>query len=185
MNKTTIVLWGELGKQFTPTIEAEVSTLGEVVRCLCANFPSLKDYLVQSTCRYQVTIRRNQAEFTVDPEASRLSCIPVEGAEVVISPVVAGSGGIGRVFAGIALVGIGILTGGVGLAITGAAMALNGILGGAPDAPKPEDDDRQSLVFGGATTTTEEGNRIPVVAAHEYIVGVQIISFAIKSELNS
>jgi predicted phage tail protein len=101
---------------------------------------------------------------------------------VTITPVVGGSGGLGRLFLGVALIGIGILTGGTGLLIAGVAMTLQGILGGSPDAPKPEDKDSQSLVFSGAATTTAEGNRIPIVAGHEYIVGVQIVSFAIKSE---
>jgi predicted phage tail protein len=102
--------------------------------------------------------------------------------EIIITPVLGGSGGIGRLFLGAALIGIGILTGGTGLILAGAAMALQGILGGSPDAPKPDENDAQSLVFSGQNTTTTEGNRLSVIAAHKYLVGCQIISFAIKSE---
>ncbi|NEQ64560.1 MAG: hypothetical protein F6K21_03460 [Symploca sp. SIO2D2] len=183
---TTIQLNGHLGDRYTPEFQAYVQTLGESLRCLFANFPTLKDYLLQCDnqgYRYKVIVKGHNWETQLDPErAERLGGFPVQGMTVIIIPVIAGSGGIGRLFLGIALIGIGILTGGTGLLIAGIAMTLQGILGGSPDSPKPEDEDKQSLVFGGAATTTNEGNRIPIIAAHRYIVGVQIVSFAIKSE---
>lgn len=183
---TTIKLWGQLSDRFIPEMQAHVRTLGEALRCLFANFPDFRNYILsldEQGYKYRIVVKGEGWETQLDPDkADRLGGFPVTGTEISIVPVVGGSGGLGRLFIGIALIGIGLATGGLGLVLAGAAMTLQGLLGGSPDSPKPDDSDKQSLVFNGQATNTQEGTRIPIIGAHRYMVGVQIVSFAIKSE---
>lgn len=181
---TTIRLWGTLGDRFIPSMQAHVKTLGEAMRCIFANFPDFRNYILsldEQGYKYRVVVKGKGWETQLDPDAEGLGGFPVSGMEVSIVPVVGGSGTLGKIFIGIALIGIGVATGGFGLIIAGAAMALQGLTN-SPDAPSSDDEKKQSLVFNGAATNTTEGTRIPIIGAHRYMVGVQIVSFAIKSE---
>ena len=182
---TKIYLHGKLEQIFFAQAEYEVKTLSKAVRALTQLNPEISNYFLEEKELYRLWVEIGGEKIYLHQKNFCHHNLMVENASIHISPVVSGSGGIGKFFAGIALVGIGILTGGVGLSLLGASFALSAIAGGSPDAPNPEDDNKQSIIFNGASTTTGEGYGIPIIAANLYVVGGQLISFSIESEYTS
>ena len=98
----TIKVYGDLAKFLGQNVfEAEVNTVGEVVRFLCCNFRKLEAYMVDKF--YKVLIGK-QTFYDLE-----LVNLPLEDGTIRIIPVVGGnfgSGGIFEIIAGIALVAV-------------------------------------------------------------------------------
>lgn len=177
-----IVLWGKLGELIIPEMEAEVSTLREALLCLDANFPhffsTIMDLSAQGYC-YQLVLSDDNVCLEFDgTKPETYADFMIEGKTLTISPVIAGSS-LGKLFMGLALVGIGLITGGTGFILAGIAMGLQSLFSGHPD--KPKEGDPESIVVSGQTNTTSEGTRIPIIIG-EYLVGDQILSATYKTE---
>jgi predicted phage tail protein len=178
-----IVLWGVLGELVVPEIEAEVSTVKEALLCLDANYPHFFQTILDLSAQgyhYQVVLSDENICLEFDGTKPEVYAnFQIEGKTLTISPVIAGAGGLGKLFMGLALIGIGIATGGTGFILAGIAMGLQSIFSGNPD--KPKENDPESLVVSGQTNTTSEGTRIPIIIG-EYLVGDMVLSATYKTE---
>ena len=190
---TTIAVVGELSGKYKP-VTGVAFTLNESFRMLYCAYPELKQTFGRDD-KYQIVLRNktrlNDLMQNDDTNASSLPGyylqqiipeMPVAGKEILIMPVVEGSGTVGRLIGGLALVGLGVLTGGTSLIIAGAVMAAQSLFFGYGEAPTDEEQKR-SEILGTGNLNVAEGNPIQVVYGHEVIVGgLQVLSFSIKSE---
>ena len=169
--------------------EAEVSTPGEGVRCMIANWPEVADHMRQHD--YRVLIGD-------DAIGSDQLSYPAAGAVVSFIPVVSGAGGdTGMIIAGVALVGFSLAFPGIGAAIGGAAMTSIGLAGGALIlggvagmlTPTPqlqavdnnrsqlerEEDTGESFSFSSSlANTTQTGAVVPVIFGEIYTGSVVV-----------
>ena len=99
--------------------EAVINQPIDAIRFLKANFAGLEKHM--SNQNYQVYM----GEHNIDEE---LLDFPSGGLDIKIIPVVAGAGNIGKIIAGIALIGFAVFTGGTGI------FGVN-VIGGAGVAP--------------------------------------------------
>ena len=97
--------------------EAVINQPIDAIRYLRANYAGIDKHLASQN--YQVYI----GEHIIDEE---LLDFPSGGLDVKIVPVIAGAGNIGKIIAGVALIGFAIFTGGMGFSILG-----EGIMSGA------------------------------------------------------
>lgn len=184
----TIYLQGELADYSTPQITVAVSSVAEAIAALKANFKDFANYLFEASNRgvnYQIRVGYQEIgeEHLKCPIAKKVQSIR-------IMPVIAGAGAVGKIIAGVALIGAGFLTGGVGflglsstsLFVTGGALLLQGISALFSRQPSPDSkDDKKSLVFGGTSSTTvKEGGRVPIIYGVA-LVGMYIISAKITT----
>jgi len=185
---------------------AEISSAGEAIRMLLANFPGLERHMAD---QYYKVI--------VDNYEAGLDEINYPASQVIkIVPVLGGAGGgTGQILAGVALIAAAIITGGiasagvalggfmgigtVGTAVVGIGAAL--VLGGVAQllSPTPqigqlgpvssgglgnrttentELDPQASYSFSGIQNTSKQGVPVPVVYG-ETIVGSVVISAGI------
>ena len=110
-----VVLRGELGKQFGRVHHFDLNTPAEAIRALCANFEGFQQALVTAAERgvgYIVQVGKLAIE-----ELEEIHNPTGQSEEISITPVLAGAGGggIGQIFAGIALVAVSFLLPGAGL----------------------------------------------------------------------
>lgn len=181
----TIKLFGEIAEKFTDEFTAAVRTTKEAVECMCINFPGFHEYLLNSDDRgvvFKVLI--GDTWELGDPEEVYYP-IP-ENRTISITPVIAGSGRVGKIIAGVALLGLGIAgVGFLGLSafqvgMLGGLLLVQGLFGGQTQAPDPEDAEQKSYVFNGPTNTIAQGNRIQLVWG-QILVGSQTISASITA----
>lgn len=135
-----VKVYGQLAKRLGQKVfKVDVATPGEAVRFLCANFPGLDQWLIDSE-QDGVGYRVKVSKTSVGYDELSMGCDPA--ATISITPVLAGAGGgAGQIFAGIGLVAAAILLGpaaggflglGAGLGgTTGAGAAISlGLIGG-------------------------------------------------------
>jgi predicted phage tail protein len=122
-----VKLYGQLAKFIgSRVLEADVATAAEAVRMLAANFPGLEKHMADQ--HYRVTV--GTYDLTLDEIHD-----PAGQQDIMIVPVIAGAGAMGKILAGIALIAGAIILGplvggfmGLGLGLSGAGM---GIIGGS------------------------------------------------------
>lgn len=182
MPLTTIYLKGDLADRFTAEFRADINSAREAIRALEANFDGFRQHLVQSHedgVGYRILVGEDW-----ELDASQL-LLPTGRSPITIIPVVGGSGGVGKIIAGAAMLGLGLT--GVGLlgltasttALTGGVLLLGGLVG-MFNRPKDEEEKKTTLAFNGATNTVGSGGVVPVVYG-ELIVGSQVISAQIRT----
>ncbi|MBS1168033.1 MAG: hypothetical protein H6R00_4058 [Proteobacteria bacterium] len=175
-----IHLHGALGKRFGRLHCLDVATAGEAGRALAAVLPGFRDFAVGKWFRVVRGDRRKGLALGEDDLAFELG-----SADLHIVPVLAGSGGrggLGKIIAGVFLIGaafffpgsIAALGTATGLGITagqvaglGLALAMTGL--GQMLAPKPKSTsgkDQSSYLFDGGTNVTTEGGPVPLVYGH-------------------
>ena len=125
-----VILRGELGKLFGRVHSFDLNTPAEAIRALCANFEGFQRELTEAGERgigYMVQIGKD-AMASLDEIGN-----PTGQAEAIsITPVLQGAGGggggIGKIFAGIALVAAAVVLGPIGAAVglTGGAVFAAG-----------------------------------------------------------
>jgi predicted phage tail protein len=191
----TIRIYGRLAKFLKRRkFEAEVSSAAEAVRFLLANFPQLEQHMVDQHYRVSVGSYDLAVDELHDPAGLQ---------EIKIVPVVAGAGAVGRIIAGVALIGLSILTAGATIGLLGLAAPLaispilvgigaSLVLGGVaqlltpvPKVPQgaasnTDQDPRKSYSFSGIQQTSRQGVPVPVVYG-ETLVGSVVISAGIDT----
>ena len=188
---TKVKLLGELGRRFGRVHQFHLSTHAEAIAALAANFSNFWAYLLQTSDRgigYKV-IARSPCGFThLDEESLDLSAQEL----LIIAPVPCGSGGVGRIIAGVALIAAAGPLGGLGIlgltatnfTLVGAALLLSGVsqlLSPVPKAPKAtEDKSRNSFISNGVTNVSTPGQCIPVVYG-THLTGSIVISSGITT----
>jgi predicted phage tail protein len=170
-------LHGALGKRFGRVHSLDVATAGEAGRALAAVLPGFRDFAVGKWFRVVRGDRRKGLALGEDDLGFQLG-----SADLHIVPVLAGAGrnGLGKIIAGVFLIGAAFFFPGTiaaigtstGLGITaaqvaglGVALALTGL--GQMLAPKPKSTkDQSSYLFEGGTNVATEGGPVPLVYGH-------------------
>lgn len=130
-----VKVYGALRKKLGQCrFEFEVDTPAQAIKALCANFPGLDKWLIdseQTGMGFRVAVGKER----ITPEDASLALLPWSERDVFsIAPVVAGAGGgVGRIFAGIGLIALSFISFGAGSALAGVG-AAGGIFGGAAAA---------------------------------------------------
>ena len=183
---STIRIYGRLAKFLKRRVfKADVSSAAEAVRFLLANFPHLEPELSQG--HYRVSVG------ALDLSEDELGH-PTGQQEIKIVPVVAGAGAVGRIIAGVLLIGAALIIGqpwlgatAYGLIVgTGASLVLGGVsqllspVPTVPQGPNTEQDPRKSYSFSGVQNTSRQGVPVPVVYG-ETLVGSIVISAGIDT----
>ncbi len=194
-----IKVYGRLAKFLGErTFEAEVKTPIDTFKFLLANFPNLERHMKEQN--YCVKVGKNDIDETqlFDPMGEQ---------EIKIVPVAAGARRLGRVLAGVALIGVAIASGGAGFALgsggigfigTGAVpsalaaaagnfgiyLALSGAAQMLTPVPQPpgvsEDPQSQNFSFSGVQNTSRAGTAIPVIYG-EIFTGSLVVSAGIDT----
>lgn len=199
---TTIYLYGALGRKFTHRLQMEVSSVGEAVRGLMANFPNFQQYMMaHSEPGYQIILGtepvKGAEEFDYPVGRQCIKIVPVlAGAAkssiigiiigvVLIAAAIAFSP-VGSVFLAASLGSISAGTA-VGIGLIGASLAFGGIsqlLAGTPNTPDAGNFEKQanrpSSVFNGPVNTIEQGHPVPI-GYGRMRVGSAVISASIQT----
>jgi predicted phage tail protein len=191
-----IKLYGQLAKFIgSRVLEADVATAAEAVRMLAANFPGLDKHMADQ--HYRVTV--GSYDLTLDEIHD-----PAGQQDIMIVPVIAGAGAVGRILAGIAIIalsfGIGALAsagvtlggiGGIGTIGTafvgiGASLVLGGVaqllapVPTVPQGPSSDNDPRKTYNFSGIQQTSRQGVPVPCVYGLT-LVGSVVISAGVDT----
>jgi len=173
-----IHLHGALGKRFGRLHCLDVATAGEAGRALAAVLPGFRDFAVGKWFRVVRGDRRaglviGENELTFELGSADLHIVPVLAGR-------GGRGGLGKIIAGVFLIGAAFFFPGTiaaigtstGLGITaaqvaglGVALALSGL--GQMLSPKAKSTkDQSSYLFDGGANVTTEGGPVPLVYGH-------------------
>lgn len=188
----TITLYGHLGKQFGRRHQFEVATPAEAIRALCSNYKGF----AQAIANGQWRIRMGKIEQALEDINH-----PIQD-EIKIIPVVAGSGGLGKIILGAALIAasfylpgmtyfsayssFGINASSIAMGL-GTSLVLSGVSQVLFAPPKASNQSREnvenlpSYIFNGAVNTTGQGNPVPLCYGR-LRVGSQVISAGLHSE---
>lgn len=191
----TVKLEGELADLFIDTIDLAVSTVGEVIRALKANFNGFFDYLQKSSSRgvyYKVYVGHQQVG---EPE---LICpIAKKVKSIRIVPIFMGAGGEGtqwwQILAGVGLIGAAFLLPAIGIQLgstiftasqlitVGSLLLLSGILSIFQPQKQPDKEEKQSNSFS-PLENAGEGGRMRIVYG-VMMVGIMPISAKLDSAI--
>lgn len=188
-----IKLYGQLAKFIgSRVLEADVATAAEAVRMLAANFPGLEKHMADQ--HYRVTV--GTYDLTLDEIHD-----PAGQQDIMIVPVIAGAGAVGRILLGAALIVGAFFTGGAtiglfGLAApvlvssvlfkVGALLLLGGVaqlLSPVPTIPQgagSDNDPRKTFNFSGIQQTSRQGVPVPCVYGLT-LVGSVVISAGVDT----
>ena len=182
----TIRLYGALGKEFGTEHRFAIISPGEALQALAANFPRFTAKLRHGF--YKVIIGTRKTGTELDNETILTHRIGADDIHIIPVTKGRGRGGLGKVLAGILLVGLAAFGGplmatslgaggltvgtamghiGLGLTMTGVASML------APSQDASESD--PSFTMAGPQVTLREGGIIPIVYG-ECVVGGTMIS---------
>lgn len=182
----TIRLYGALGKEFGTTHHFDITSPGEAFQALHANFARFTDKLRHGF--YKVIVGKRSTGTELDQDTILHHQIGTD--EIHVVPVIEGRrGGLGKILAGVLLVGLAMFGGplaatalgasgtltvgsiagqlGAGLMLTGVASLL------APSAETGETE--KSFTMSGPSNNTREGGIVPIVYG-ECVVGGTLIS---------
>ena len=157
--------------------EAVANTPTDALRFLAVNFKGLDKHMAEQF--YQVKLGKTNLDYEE-------LLYPAGYEEIKIIPVVSGSGNIGKILAGIALIGLAFAMGGSGFSLLktplwtaksglnwaalagriGMVLVLTGVAGlltPIPEVDDSESDPRNSFSFSGIQNTARAGTVIPVI----------------------
>ena len=155
----TIKVYGKLQKHLGKRdFHALVKTPAEAIRFLLANFPTLRPVLEEG--KYRISVGETKLPLAKKPECLHYPCADIESIRII--PVISGAGGdgLGKVLAGITIIGFSLLVPAASIGLTGAQMTSVGLFGGAlllggisqmltplPKVPEIESDPRSNYNF--------------------------------------
>jgi predicted phage tail protein len=192
----TIVLHGQLGKEFGKKHKLDVKTAAEAVRALIANFPAIERFLMErKEFGYRVKVGREVISH-VDELAN-----PVSSQTISFTPVIVGAGSdLGNIILGTLLIaaavfnpfaalgGTALLTGtaatiAIGVGTSLIVSGVSGMLAPKPKTMEPGNrpENKPSYNFNGPVNTIAQGNPVPV-GYGRMIVGGAVISAGITTE---
>jgi predicted phage tail protein len=197
----TIRLLGEAGRRFGRKFQLAVKTPAEALRALCVQIPDLRQYLVNSGEN-----GINWRVVTEDPmglDEEQLAW-PMSK-RMVLAPIPAGRGAVGRIVAGVALlaatflipgaaawlgptavslisgVAVSMIFGGVAELLTPTPKMDNvgGRVGGGPTSGR-SDDQLKSFTFDKSNANTKQGEVVPVLYGERIIGALPVLSFGLE-----
>lgn len=181
----TIELHGALAEKFGKYFKLQVDTAREAAHAIAEQLPEFKRFMLtaeQAGMRFAVFLDEQTKERNIgEDDLDNIT----DAQTIHIVPRLMGSGGKAfgwlQVVAGAALVGFGAFTFGatssIGMGMIGAGVGL--MLGGATSLLMPtpkldvqdEDGNRANYGFGGAVTTTAQGNAVPLLFGERMVGG--------------
>jgi len=199
-----IYLYGDLGEKFGKIHKLAVSSIGEAIRAMEANFPGFKSH-IKKEGQYQVCRGEVLAETEADLEKTEqlneeTVKMNFQTGDFHIAPVIEGADRNGKgwfqIILGIILIVVGaVLTAygvggpiggylinlGIGLVLSG----LGTLLTPTPENPTTVEPDRpaenRSFLFNGPVNTMEQGGVIPLVYGR-FTKGSTVLSAALQAE---
>lgn len=149
----TIRLLGEAGRRFGRRFQLAVKTPAEAVRALCVQMPELRQYIVNSD--ENGIVWRIVTDHAMGLDEDQL--LWPMSKRLVLAPIPAGRGAVGRIVAGVALVAVSVLllpgaalAGALGFSIGGQAVGIAASIG-------------LSMVFGGVAQLLTPTPKMPTV----------------------
>jgi len=189
-----IMLYGALGKQFGRVHRYSVKTPREAIKAMCVTLPGFRKAMGDGYGYRLLVGGRDDLDL-------QQTCLPISpNKSLRIVPVVAGSGGLGKMIIGAALIAFSVwqpefgafTIGSFSTSVAsiagsiGSSLLLGGIsqmLFAPPKAPTPAEapNNQPSYLFNGAVNTTGQGNAIPLCYG-TFLCGSQVISSGLDSE---
>lgn len=189
-------LLGELGRRFGRSFQFVADTPKQVISALSNQLPGFRDYLVNAH-------ERGIAFRLVDEDPDGLSyenlLMPVR--RLIIAPLISGSGAIGRILLGVALVALSFVSFGAGTAFAGfvngafaagsgalfnlgLGLVVTGIASLISPQPQKESKTQPSYLFSNSAETTIQGQPIPVLygrflAAAPLVVSASVTTYQV------
>jgi predicted phage tail protein len=189
-----IILTGELAKRFGREHTFSISTPGEAIRAMCANFRDFAKFLTESDKRgvaYRVTVDKSplgELDNLHNPFSATIRIVPV---------ITGGKSAFGQIILGAALIAASFFVPGLAFAVAGTTLAsvafgvgVSLVLGGVsqmlapqPKAMQPSEkpENQPSYTFNGPVNTTAQGQCVPV-GYGRLIVGSAVISAGLTSD---
>lgn len=166
-----VYLEGELGDKFMPHMQIQCDTVADVFRCLDANFEGVKNYFVekeQNNIGYEIHVAKQK----ITDEREML--MEVGEGDIIISPIPAGSGDIGKIIVGTIIAIVGIMVGNPQLIAMGVNIALAGIQGLLAPDPAEDEPEQESYLFQGTAQVIAQGAPVPVLYGRLRVPGQPI-----------
>lgn len=183
----TVKLLGAFGREFGRIHHLAVETPAEAVRALCVLFPTFRVRVLEQADMGMAWRLVTDDPLGLDADRARAG---IPGDRLVLAPIIEGRGGVGRILAGVAFIGLGLITGGAGflglsatsLFLTGGALVLGGVaslLTKTPKAaPNADTKDLESSLYSDAAGTGGQGRPVPVVYGLRRIENPLVVSFS-------
>jgi len=202
----TIRLLGEAGRRFGRRFQLAVKTPAEALRALCVQLPALRQYLLESGEN-----GINWRVVTEDPMGlDEDQLLWPLSKRMVLAPMPAGKGGVGKILAGVAIVVAAVFTGGAAIGLFGLAapiavssilapIGLSLIFGGVAEllTPTPKmptvggsvggsstegrsDDQLKSFTFDKSNANTIQGDVVPVLYGERIVGALPVLSFGLE-----
>ena len=195
MQLIQVKLLGELGRTFGRSYEFMANSPKDIMSALCNQLTGFKQFMVEA--------HEHGIGFKVidgDPEGMEYANFTMGCRKLIIAPVVSGSGAIGRILLGIALVALAFIPGvggivlgtigktalqlgsvlfslGTGLILTGIASLLT------PPVELPKDTEKKdSYLFDRAAELTSQGAPVPLLYGRFLAESPLVISAAITTQ---
>lgn len=194
----TIRLLGEAGRRFGRRFQLAVKTPAEAVRALCVQIPALRQYIIESGengIMWRVVTDHAEGlneDQLMWPLSKRL----------VLAPIPAGRGGVGKILVGVALViasvaiVFGTVGGGIPFAVAGLGMIFSGVAdlltptpkmpnvssgtGGGITRGRSREEQRNSFTFDKSNANTQQGEVVPVLYGERIIGSLPVLSFGLE-----
>lgn len=175
----TIELHGALGERFGRYFKLQVDTAREAAHAIAEQLPEFKRFMLtaeQAGMRFAVFLDEQTKERNIgEDDLDNIT----DAQTIHIVPRLMGSGGKAfgwlQVVAGAALVGAGVFFGNPALIGAGVGLMLGGATSLLMPTPKldvqDEDGNRANYGFGGAVTTTAQGNAVPILYGERMVGG--------------
>jgi predicted phage tail protein len=172
-------LLGILGRKFGSEWTVAATTPVEVIRAICANCSDFASALLRYSeegIGYKV-FRGKKPSGAILDESELMH--PIIHEEMIIAPVPQGSGGLGKVLLGVALLGVGLLTGGSTWLLLGGTMLLQGVIGlfsPQADTPKSDNERDSSFLINSGAQTSRDYDPVPLLYGRRIIQGLPVLS---------
>lgn len=164
-----VKLYGELGKKYGKFHRFLVSSPGEALRALCANFPGFEKDMITAGDR-GIGFRVFNGENELDDESQ---VTEIGSGHIKIVPVIIGANATTRILVGTVLIAAGLtmsafaVPGGNFLIAAGVSLTLGGVIELLSPVPKIKEPDERpenkpSYLFNGPVNTTAQGHPVPV-----------------------
>jgi len=192
-----VKLLGELGRRFGRKYRFVADSPRAVMSALCNQLEGFKQYMSMAHEKGMGFRLVNE-----DPEGMDYDNIVMGCNRLIIAPIIAGSGTVGRILVGVALVALAFVPG-VGTAIAagaakaafttvgsllfsvGTSLVLTGIaalLTPAVKTPSTNTERKDSYLFDRAAELTTQGNPVPILYGRFLTASPLIISSAITTQ---
>jgi predicted phage tail protein len=180
-----IKLLGNLGKTFVREIELMACSTTDIIKGLEANFPNFRQYVIDKHFKLFKVNKERKQSINLDEDMLQ---DPIGNYDFVLCPAtgLSGSGGVFRVIAGIALIGLTFFVPflqpfGFGI---GASLLLGGLAEIiSPKSKTPKEQEKlDSYLFNNASKTDYYNAPVPCLFGERIVLNPPLLSQSLTSE---